>query len=244
MSDPPEVITIHGAVPADLLASCRVYIENLDPAEFDEYTHRFEPKLMVKKRHYAEQPLAALLCNLRSYRLCDWLAELFRVPVPGMFPASDYFTAFYVYRPGDYLQSHLDAAVHEQERKIVTVNLYLSDCVGGELRVGRQIFPSQANTIVAFLNTDNSCHGVEPVKSGKRIMVTTAFSVPAEFFPRPRFQKMNQKAYFVPGPGEVWGEQEYKARDERASADWRSPTENPPESSTSQAKFWMGSPVK
>lgn len=215
---PPDYVTIQGAVPAGLLEVSRAYIEALPPDQFDTYQHRFEPKLCVKKNHYAVPPLGRLLDFLRARTMREFFGHCFGMP--GAWPDDGYFTAFYVYRPGDYLQNHIDAAVHGDDRKVITLNLYLSDCEGGELVIGQESVPSRANTLVAFLNHDSACHGVRMVTEGRRIMVTTGLVMSNSTFPRPRFNRMGRKAWFLPWPGEQWSEADLKARDERAGESW------------------------
>lgn len=221
--DTPDFITITNLVPASIVRAARQFIEDLPPEEFDEYRHKFEPKLMVKKGYYWSQAdLAPLLERLVSMSLREVLRESFMIPAGRMaLYASNYFTAFYVYRPGDYLQNHIDAAVHDGQRKVITINFYLSDCEGGDLIVGGQRLAVKENYLVAFANHDNSFHAVSPVTAGRRIMVTTGLCLPANLFPLANYTRMNRKAWFVPADGQVWGEDDFRLRDERASENWR-----------------------
>jgi Rps23 Pro-64 3,4-dihydroxylase Tpa1-like proline 4-hydroxylase len=217
----PDAITIHNALPASLVSRARTFVECLPADSFDVYTHRFEPKLMVKKEHYALSPLADVVSILRSPEFTAFFSRAFGIA--GLAPSSDYFLAVYVYRTGDYLQRHIDAAVHGEERKTVTTNLYLSDCEGGELSIGRRVVKSEANTLVAFANHDGSYHEVSKVRAGQRIMVTTGLCLPASQFPLngvAGFTRNNEKAWFVPSHGEKWTAEDFKARDERASRGW------------------------
>lgn len=220
----PAFITINGALPAKLIADVRQFVDSFPPPEFDEYTHRFEPKLMLKKKHYGTRPLLHALDFLRSPETVQFFSTVF--DLHGIRPARNYFTALYVYRPGDYLQTHIDAAINEGERKVLTANLYLSDedCEGGELRIGEHLFPARENTLVVFVNHDGSTHGVERVQRGRRIVLTAGYSLPVDDCPVFNFTRDNTKAWFVPGPGEKWGPEDFEARDERASPGWRPAT--------------------
>jgi Rps23 Pro-64 3,4-dihydroxylase Tpa1-like proline 4-hydroxylase len=219
MSHHPSAIAIYDAVPRSVLAAAREFIESLGPESFDVYSHPFEPKIQVKKQLYNNLALWRVVLAINE-RFGHLFAQMFG-DLPALQPSSNYFRAFYIYRTGDYLQNHIDAAFHDNERKVVTANLYLTDCEGGELFVGDQAIPPAAGCLVVFANRDNAYHRVSPVRSGRRIMLTTGFCMPADMFPRPDFTWNNKKAWFAPAPGEEWTEEQFKMRNERADPNWR-----------------------
>jgi hypothetical protein len=214
---PPDVVTIDSFLPHDLLEAAQRSIRSMSSYQLSEYRHPFEPKLQVRKELHSSYPLKDILERLRTAGAICFFSELFCLP--SLIP-SDYFTAFYIYRENDFLQTHIDAAINDGLRKVVTANLYLTDCEGGELIIGERTIPVKANTLVLFSNHDESYHGVNLVTGGRRVMLTAGYCLPASDFPRPGFTRMNRKAWFVPSPGAKWTPAQYMLRNQRAADDW------------------------
>lgn len=213
----PRLLTIPHALLAQDIKAAADYMLGLHPDDVDEYTHPFEPKLQVKKARHRDTPLESLIEFMRCNALTQLLNGSMDVPwqeVPAA--GSEYFTAAYIYREEDYLQTHLDCAIHDGERKVITANLYLTDADGGELDIRGHTVAPEANTLVAFVNDDDSWHAVRRIKRGLRLMITTGYVLPADMFPMAGFNATYEKAWFGPGPGEQWGDEEYALRDKRA----------------------------
>lgn len=177
----------------------------------DEYNNRFESKLQLPKWMHDEHPYAPLMSMVR---FCEpFLEQFFDMELEA--PDHDYWDAIFMYRPGDYLQYHLDSSIHDGWRKLVTCNLYLTNCRGGEFQIRDNVIRVEHGTLVAFTNEDDAYHGVWPIKEDNRVMITMGFGRPASTA-RPNMTRTNDRAEFVPYPNERWTNEQYKEAEERA----------------------------
>lgn len=182
----------------------------LDPASlWDVYDNVFESKLQLKKDHVSSLQSVQEIMHTVFFNKTVRAMLKFHFQLPNIELAEDdYFTALFKYRSGDFLQYHLDTGVHNQSRKVLTANLYLSDCEGGELVVKGTYHRVSVGTLVVFANTFDSYHAVKPVLSQERLVLTYGYVLPLETPVSPDLIHDNTRAIFLPEPGQVFTQEQ------------------------------------
>lgn len=172
----------------------------------DVYDNPFESKLQLPKHIHEEYPFVDVLNHLLSDTTMALVSELLHHPLDRT--VDDYHSAFFIYRQGDYLQYHLDAALHNLRFKVVTANLYFTSA---EFVYQHSNVAIEPGMLVCFDNEDDAYHGV-PITQKERMLVTVGYTGPKP----PTILRTNKRAKFVPYPNETWPEDYWEAARVRA----------------------------
>lgn len=136
----------------------------------------------------------------------------------------------FIYEPGGYLHTHLDAGRHPVtgRRKVATACLYLTPASLGFWRGDPGFLEEplydfmddlvhvEASTLVLFSNHDEAYHGVPLVVGEPRVCITVSYMAP-DGFEHPRFQNNRTRAYFARNKWEEDTSEIAELRKKRAS---------------------------
>lgn len=194
----PKLHIAYNVLPKDILSAAVDAILDTRLGDMEETTHPFEPKLSIPKDRYKEKWALDVMYNvLEPFNIHGYFED-------------EYFTRFYIHRTGDYLQRHIDPAIHRAYVKEYTLLLYLNTCDGGCLNIfGQDIAPVE-NMAVVFTNSDDSFHSVKPILRGPRVVYTMGICQHfTSIYKHNEIQRRNTRAVFTPEPGEVWTDEQY-----------------------------------
>lgn len=172
----------------------------------DVYDNPFESKLQLPKQYHKEFPFCLILDQL----LCSTTMALMEamLDLPIMREIDEYHNAFFIYRQGDFLQNHLDTAIHDNKRKVITANLYLTE---GQFIYQDAQYSHDPGTLIAFVNDDNSYHGVSPTEK-ERMLVSVGYIGPNSI----NSNRGNKRALFQPWLYEAWNDAKWQLAKERS----------------------------
>lgn len=182
----------------------------IDLSDCDRYDNLFEQKWQVRDLTLEMQLTLSLMTTAPAIQMYQ---HVFNLPHLSADPTG-YFTACFVYSKDDYLQWHVDTAIHQQRRKAVVLLLYLSECSGGNLLVKDHMLHPTIGTLVAFRNDDDAYHQVLPVIAGSRLVLTTGL-VLDDARPLTGMERLNERAAFAPHPSEQWTPEQYALAEQR-----------------------------
>lgn len=195
---------------------------------FDRYDNPFEQKWTLREKTNLPPMLARAFDHLNH----EWLGlaqdrwgsiELRR-------DDARHYMGLFRYEHGDHLDVHVDAGICPLNglRKAVTTLLYLGDGALSPLEfwngdkctvkepvienLAAQVWPKHG-TLVQFTNEDDAWHGVPRQVGADRYVLTVSYLIsPSEAAAKnPR-----TRAFFVPRPGDIWGDDKFALRDARA----------------------------
>lgn len=172
----------------------------------DLYDNPFESKLQLPKELHKEFPFLVVLDQLLNNTTIAMMEVLFDTPL--LREHDDYHNAFFVYRPGGYLAYHIDTAIHDNKRKVITANLYFTE---GDFIFQERAITVQPGTLVAFTNDDTSYHGVRQC-TNERMLVSVGYIGPSRY----GMTRANKRAIFVPWPNETWTPERIEQAKERS----------------------------
>lgn len=172
----------------------------------DVYDNPFESKLQLPKPLHKEFPFLLILDQLLNNTTIAMMEHVLDVKLDRSI--DDYHNAFFIYRPGDHLQYHVDAAIHNLRFKVVTANLYFTKAV---LVFRNNPILVEPGTLVCFTNDDDAFHGV-PLCNDERMLVSVGYTGPQPS----AIKRTNKRAKFVPWPKEDWTIEQYELAKERS----------------------------
>lgn len=172
----------------------------------DVYDNPFESKLQLKKGNHYSYPFEAVIDQLQNDTTIALVESLLDETL--LREVDNYHTAFFIYRPGDYLQPHVDCAIHDLKYKVATANLYFTEAT---LWFRNNPIQCSPGTLVCFTNDDDSVHGVRPTNQ-VRMLLSVGY-----IGPKPSsIHRSNKRARFLPWPHEEWTEQQWALAKERS----------------------------
>ncbi len=203
---------------ADFAKELQHEILSLTMERWDRYDNPFEQKYTLRDKYAFEPKLTQLFDKLQSD---EFLAELSAiVGWPLKLDTTRNFWGVHIYKPGDYLDIHVDAGRHPTLglKKQVTLGIYLSanwrEGYGCELEIWNGTSAASKepkimekvdaiaplfNRLIIFNCNDNAWHGNPEPSTGpaesRRIFVTISYLSDNDIDENRRV-----KAYFVPRP--------------------------------------------
>lgn len=209
-------------------------ILNIPDSEWDRYNNPFEQKYTLRDKNNFPPKCKELFDYLESDKFINYLSEI----VGYKLIKDEYrnFWGIHKYDNGDYLDIHVDAGIHPNNKlkKQITLGIYLSkdwtEENNGHLEIWRGTNGSQNdakliecsakilpvfNTLIFFECNDYSWHGnpsrVNIQNNEKRIFITISYL-------SENFADLNkrEKAFFVPRPDDEYDEEKDKLRFLRA----------------------------
>lgn len=210
-------------------------ILNMPDTEFDRYDNPFEQKYTLRDKYNYPKNLQILMNYLTSDEFVKKLSVL--VGHDLINDPNRNFWGIHKYEKGNYLDIHVDAGVHPENKlkKQVTLGIYLSynwkEEYGCELEIWSgdssadpnakiyicvtKIAP-MFNRLIIFSCDDNSWHGNPNVaicnNDSKRIFVTLSY-----LSDNKNFKNTRSKAFFVARPSDKFDEEKDKLRELRAN---------------------------
>lgn len=172
----------------------------------DIYNNPFESKLQLPKQYHKEFPFLLVLDQLLNHTTMALMEAMFDTPI--MREIDEYHNAFFIYRQGDFLRRHLDTAIHDNKRKVITANLYLTDATFVYMDINYHV---DAGSLVAFINDDESYHGVHKTEK-ERMLVSVGYIGPNSI----NSNRGNKRALFTPWSYEHWTPEQYQLAKERS----------------------------
>jgi Rps23 Pro-64 3,4-dihydroxylase Tpa1-like proline 4-hydroxylase len=208
-------------------------IMNIPTDHYDRLDNHFESKYVLRDKFNYPPKCSELMKYLTSNEFVNKLSELVKIPL--ILDTDRNFWGIHKFNNGDKLDIHLDAGIYHKNglKKCVTIGVYFSNNWeeenGGHLElwdgdsVNKSSYklnkcvvkvPPLFNTMVIFMNTDNSWHGTpNPVKcteNSQRYFLTCSYLSLLENLPANMTNKYG-KAFFITRPEDEYNEEKEKA---------------------------------
>src|ERR1700756_578895 len=158
-------------------------LEEVDQLALSRYDNPFERKSFLEHKDGLSAALELAFAELTSSEACKWISRILDVPI--LYADRRQYGGVFVYEVGDYLKPHVDAGIHPHKklRKVATALLYLTTATlstyfgdsaaeTSPVVYGRQDQFVKPNDLVLFTNHDRAWHGVPPVTTTHRVVLT------------------------------------------------------------------------
>ena len=214
-------------------------IMSIPDESYDRLENNFESKYVLRDKFAYPKKCSEFMNYLTSTDFVTKLSSLVNINL--VLDTDRNFWGIHKFNNGDKLDIHLDAGVYHRNglKKCVTIGFYLSnnwtEDNGGNLElwrgdmVGENEYklhecvvkvPPLFNTMVVFVNTDNSWHGsphpVKCTKNSQRYFLTCSYLSVCDHLPE-HMTNLYKKALFIKRPDDPYDEQKEKARWERVN---------------------------
>lgn len=210
-------------------------LKDIQSLQLSRYDNPFERKSFLEDKDLltGSPPLLWMVNELRAAEMLRLVQRLTNLPVE----RSDWrhYGGLFVYKPGDYLQPHVDAGIHPstKERKVATAVLYLTeatlefwagdDCTTDDPEVWLPNAVSvRAGECILFTNHDQAWHSVPTIYANQQYLESQRVCLTVSYMAHPsfthsRYQNPRTRAYFAKRVGQQDTPEIAALRQQRAS---------------------------